>query len=156
MSEKNKTVASAMLVILGYDLDPNEVTQALGLMPSQAWRKGENHKRTRPDGTVEVWDTVHPWGGWKLWATEELRQLPLKSQIEYWLQVLNEHSVEIKRLKEQGNEIIVDCFIATKSYLIYLPSEFQAQFSELGVDLEISVSGYGPTARQRRRILRRR
>ena len=93
-----------MLVILGYDLNPDEVTQALDIVPSQAWHKGENHKRTRPNGTIEVYDTVYPWGGWKLWLLGELREMPLKSQIEHWLQLLNERSVEIKRLKEQGNE----------------------------------------------------
>jgi len=155
-SEKHKTVASATLIILGYELDPEQVSQALDLVPSQAWRKGENHKRTNDDGTVAVWDTVHEWGGWKLWLPRELREMPLEAQIDHWLQALNERSAEIKRLKEQGNEIIVNCFLATKSYLFYLPSELQAQFAELGIDLEISISGYGPTARERRRILRRR
>ncbi|MGI4791449.1 MAG: DUF4279 domain-containing protein [Janthinobacterium lividum] len=156
MSEKNKTTASAMLMILGCELDPDKVTEALGLIPSQAWRKGENKKYTRADNTIALFDSIHEWGGWKLWASEELKQLPLESQLNHWLQVLMERAAEIKKLKEQGNEIIVSCFLATKSYLVYLPSEIQAQFVDLGIDLEISISGSLPTARQRRRILRRR
>ena len=146
-----------MLIILGHDLDPDKVTQILGLVPSQAWRKGENKKYTRADSTIALDDTVHEWGGWKLWLSDEIRKMPLEAQIDHWLRTLKEHSTEIKALKVQGNEIIIDCFLATKSHLLYLPSELQAQFVELGADLEVSISnGYSPTARERRRFLRRR
>ena len=154
----DETTSSATLIILGYDLDPDQVSQALNLVPSQAWRKGENSKYTRRDGTVGVFDSIHEWGGWKLWASEELRQMPLKAQLDHWLRVLVEHSAEIKQFKENGLEIILDCTLATRVYCLYLPAELQAQLAELGVDLEVTVYSRlrRMTRRQERNILRHR
>ena len=105
-----------------------------------------------------VFDSIHEWGGWKLWASEELRQMPLKAQLDHWLRVLVERSAEIKQFKENGLEIILDCTLATRVYCLYLPAELQAQLAELGVDLEVTVYSRlrRMTRRQERNILRHR
>lgn len=142
MAEDNKTRSSVMLVILSDDLNPDQVTQVLDLVPSQAWRKGENHKFTNADGTISVYDSVYKWGGWKLWLPEELRQMPLMSQLNHWLQLVNERSAEVKGLKEQGVTIELNCCLTAKVYCHHMASEILAQFGELGIDLEITF--YSP------------
>ncbi len=147
-----------MLVILGYGLDPDQVSEALDLVPSQAWRRGENKKYIRHDGTVGIFDSIHEWGGWKLWASEELRQIPLASQLDHWLQILNERSVEIKKFKEKGFEMTIDCTLTTRVHWLHLPSEMQLQYGDLGVDLEVTVYSRlrQMSKRKRRDMLRRR
>ena len=105
-----------------------------------------------------VFDSIHEWGGWKLWAFEELRQISLKAQLDHWLQILVERAAEIKQFKENGLEITLDCTLTTKVYCLYLPAELQAQLGELGVDLEVTVYSRlrRMTRRKQRNILRRR
>lgn len=147
-----------MLVILDYDLDPDQVSEVLSLVPSQAWRKGEKKKYTRWDGTVVVFDSIHEWGGWKLWLSGELKQIPLDAQLNHWLQILNERSAEIKQLKENGFEITLDCTLTTRVHCLHLPAVLQARLGELGVDLEVTVYSRlrRMTRRGQRNILRRR
>jgi hypothetical protein len=76
---------SISLIIVGEDLDPAEVSNQLGLIASQMWRKGEQKQFTRPDGTILLFESIHERGGWKLWQSESERKLPIEVQLSNWL-----------------------------------------------------------------------
>ncbi len=49
--------SSVTLMILGDKLTPNDVSNELGLKPSQAWKKGEQKSFSRSDGSKIEFDS---------------------------------------------------------------------------------------------------
>ena len=147
----NKTICSATLIVLGDDLYPNMVSGLLNLAPSQSWRKGEHHQFIRHDGTVQVFDTTHDWGGWKLWLPEELRQMPLDAQIKHWANLLGERAEEIRELKSCGFTIELNCSVTSRTYFLQVMSELQKRLGELGVDMAITFYSARPKRKLKKR-----
>ena len=79
---------SVTLIVVGDDLEPEVVTSTLGWPPDQSWRRGERKRFTRPDGTERVFDSVHDWGGWKLFTADDERGRSLQDQVAAWLERL--------------------------------------------------------------------
>lgn len=136
---KKDAVCSATLIILGNDLNPDIITDALDLQPSQAWRRGDNHSFNQADGTVCVYETIHKWGGWKRWLESDLRDMPLTAQLLHWSDLLMENGVFIKGLKKKGHTIEMNCCVITEaSVVIQVPAQLQQKFGGLGVDLDVT------------------
>lgn len=151
MAKDNKIVSSATLIVLGDDLDPDQVTEQLALAPSQAWRKGENKRVTGYDGRTRFYESVYEWGGWKLWLSEELREMSFPSQLAHWSQLLKERAAEVNGLKEEGFTVELNCCVISKTYSVQVPSELQALFGSLGVDLDITFYSHRPKMQAKRR-----
>jgi len=136
---KKDAVCSATLIILGDDLNPDVITDALGLQPSQAWRRGDNHSSVKADGTVRVCETIHKWGGWKRWLEGDLRDMPLTTQLLHWADLLTEQASFISGLTEKGCAVEMNCCVITEaSVVIQVPAQIQQKFGELGVDLDVT------------------
>jgi hypothetical protein len=137
---------SATLVIWGGDFDPEEVTRRTGWQPSQAWRKGGRKSRVRADGSVQFFNTRHEWSGWKLWLEDDWRREPLAEQIGHWAELLEEHSELLRGLREQDASVEINCCVVTsRSTVVRVPAELQAQLGQLGVDLDITLYPRGPS-----------
>lgn len=144
-------VSSATLIVLGVDLDPDRVTELLDLAPSQAWRKGQNKSITGYDGETRSYDGIYEWGGWKLWLPEEMRAMPLLSQLMHWSQILKERAAEVLELKEQGFTLELNCSVSGRVYTVQVPSALQASLGCLGVDLDLTFYSHRPKVRTKRR-----
>lgn len=82
--QEREYMCSVTLLVLGEDLDPDSVSTALRLEPSRWWRKGERSVRLSEQIT-RLRDSVHEWGGWKLFVADEQKDMPLEEQLEFWL-----------------------------------------------------------------------
>lgn len=141
---------SATLILLGDDLNPDLITERLGLVPSQAWRRGETKNITGQNGVTRFYDSVYEWGGWKLWLPEERRDSPFWSQITYWERILEDRAEEVKACKAEGLTVELNCYIGGPANHLFLTSEFQAFLGSLGVDLDITYYTYQPKRREKR------
>jgi len=137
MSEKH--CCSVSLIVGGLDLEPDVVTSVLGWHPNRSWRRGEHKRFTRPDGTERVFDSVHNWGGWKLFTTGEERERSLEDQVAAWMERLRAKSQALGSLRECGWEIQLDCFAAT-SECLELPSAMLGELAGLGIGLALTFS----------------
>ena len=144
-------VSSATLIVLGDDLGPDRVTELLGLAPSQAWQKGQTKSITGYDGETRFYESTYEWGGWKLWLPEEMRKMPLLSQLAHWSQILKERAAEVSELKEQGFTLELNCCVIGQVYKIQVPPYLQTSLGSLGVDLDITFYSHRPKVRAKRR-----
>ena len=146
-----RTVSSATLIVLGVDLDPDWVTELLDLVPSQAWRKGQSKRITGYDGETRFYDGTYEWGGWKLWLPEEMREMPLLSQLAHWSQILKERAAEVSELKQQGFMLELNCSVSSRVTTVQVPSDLQGLLGGLGVDLDITFYSHRPKVAAKRR-----
>jgi hypothetical protein len=132
---------SVTLIVTGDDLEPDVVTSALGWPPDQSWRRGERKRFTRPDGTERVFDSVHDWGGWKLFTADERRR-SLQDQVAAWLERLRVKAQALQSLRDRAWAVELDCFAAT-SECLELPATVMGNLAGLGVGLALTFSAAG-------------
>lgn len=131
---------SIMLVVVGEDLDPEEVTAALGLEPHQSWRRGERKSFVRPNGSIHTFDSVHEVGGWKHSLPTRYREnRSLHEQLTLWLARLRGHAEVIKTWTARGWEVELDCY-ATGSEVLVLTNGDLRKLVELGVSLVLTLA----------------
>jgi hypothetical protein len=135
-----KHCCSVTLIVVGEDLDPDEVTAILGLEASQSWRRGERKSFVRADGSVLYSDSIHERGGWKHFLPDRYREnRPLSEQLFLWLARLRRHVDAVKRLTERGWKVELDCFAIGNEVLVLDNSDLR-EIAELGVDLALTLS----------------
>jgi hypothetical protein len=131
---------SVTLIVVGADLDPDEVTKALGLEAHKSWRRGERKAWVRPDGSIQRFDSVHERGGWKHFLPPRYKEnRPLHEQFHRWLARLRGLAEAIKTLTARGWEVELDCF-ATGSEALVLTNGDLRELAELGVGLALTLS----------------
>ncbi len=131
---------SVTLIIVGEDLDPEEVTKALGMEAHQSWRQGERRAFLRPDGSIRHFDSVHEEGGWKHFLPDRYKKnRPLHEQFYLWLARLRELAEALKTLTARGWEVELDCF-ATGSEVLVLSNSELRELAELGVGLAVTLA----------------
>jgi hypothetical protein len=133
---------SVTLIVTGDDLEPDEVTSALGWPPDQSWRRGERKRFIKPDGTERVFDSVHDWGGWKLFTADDERGRSLQDQIAAWLTRLRVKAQAIQHLRDRAWVVELNCFVAT-SECLELPATVIGDLAGLGVGLTLTFSTAG-------------
>jgi len=131
---------SVTLIVVGEDLDPEEVTRALGMEAHRSWRRGERKAFVRPDGSVQYFDSVHEEGGWKHFLPERYQDnRPLHEQIYLWVARLRGLAEAIKTLTERGWEVELDCF-AIGSEVLVLSSGDLRELAELRIGLAMTLA----------------
>jgi len=108
---------SVTLIAVGDDLEPDEVTAALGWTPNKSWKRGERKRVTLPDGNEKVFDSFHEWGGWKLFASDEERERPFQFQVAALLDRLRDKKQALESLRDRGWEVELNCFVAASDFL---------------------------------------
>ncbi len=106
-------VSSATLIILGDMVDPDAITHALGLPPSQAVRKGQLDL-VMPSGRIVQRSRPAEYGLWKHWLGDELQALPLNEQLMYWADVLAKHTATLQDYLRQGWTVELNCCVIAK------------------------------------------
>ena len=131
-------VGSTTLIVLGDDLDPDQVSAELGLEPSQCWRKGQASLRLS-DGSTRLRAGKHEWGGWKLLVAPEQKDCPIESQLEFWVELLQSRAAALKRLRLRGFECALDLVVtSSETASIFLSSQLQKEVTALGLDVRLS------------------
>jgi hypothetical protein len=125
-------------MILGEALVPQVVTDHLGLSPDQQWLKGERKCRRRRDGTVHYHDSIHEWGGWKKWSSEEERKMEFPALLGHWCALLTPRKKVLAEIRESGSEVFLDCcFVgATESFVV--EPDLLAQMADLGLAFRVT------------------
>jgi hypothetical protein len=150
MAHDPEYTGSVMLMILGDDLDPDEVSDRLGLVPSQAWRKGERHSFTRTDGSRLEFRSKHTWGGWKRFIEPRQEKLPIEAQLEFWYKKLRAHIAALASFKSEGWDCALDLFVTTDATAsMVFSGGLLKRIAELGVELRISFWAAEPGESQR-------
>jgi len=125
---ESEYLSHATLMVLGTSLEPSDVSGALGLRPTQTWRRGDSHK----------------WGGWKKSLPASQLAKPLPSQLRFWVRTLRGRTKAISKLAAAGHLCALDCYIGTDSTAtIIVPSDLQSELSSLGLELRLSVFADG-------------
>jgi hypothetical protein len=131
--------SSVMLMVLGDNLDPDNVSDKLSLVPSQWWRKGQNKFITLKDGTVKKFQDTYEWGGWKRFIEVDHKSDLLEEQLEYWCDILRGKERAISTLKNEGLYCALDIFISSnKTASIIIPVVLQNRIAQLGLELRFS------------------
>jgi hypothetical protein len=134
---------SAVLVITADRLDPARVTQVLGMRPDQEWRKGERRSYRTASGEVKQLESIHDWGGWKLWLREPLLNLPIEDQLNHWASVLQPKAESLRAIKNEGASVVMDCFAITSTSVdFHIRADLQAKLSFLGIDLYFALHAH--------------
>lgn len=140
MDTSNATVASATLIVVGEDLDPDFVTKALGMFPDQAWRRGNRPITKTSSGRFISHPSVAEWGGWKRFLPEKLNGELLEIQLEHWVETLEPKADRIRELLATGHTVTIDVyFCASEPEVIELKSHLLLAFGQLGVDVDLHV-----------------
>jgi hypothetical protein len=123
--------SSVGLVVTGTDLQPSEVTAALGIEPDDIWRRGESKR---------VGAEVHEWGGWKKHLPGRDDGDPFSLELRTWADLLKDKAAELHSMREAGYHVTLDCFISVSgAALVDIEPELQRDLAALGVDLSIAI-----------------
>ncbi|HEY9627960.1 MAG TPA: DUF4279 domain-containing protein [Coleofasciculaceae cyanobacterium] len=140
MAQEPEYLSSATLIILADDLDPQEVTEQLGLQPNRSWCKGEQKSFVRNNGTVRKFNDVYEWGGWKCFLPEEKKHLNLAEQLSHWCDALEGRESAMRELERQGYSLEINCYISTAATAsIILSADLQKRLADLRLDLFFDI-----------------
>ena len=140
MSERH--CCSITLIVIGDDLEPEKVTSALGWSPNQSWRRGEQKQFIRRDGSIRTFGSIHEWGGWKLFSSDEERKLSLDEQLTAWMARLRTKGHELQGLHQRGWKSELNFFVAS-SECLDMPVNVLNALASLGVGLNLTLSTTG-------------
>ena len=99
-------MTSASLCVYADSLDPTQITDRLGLRPTQSFLRGDpitTHRR-RYGG--------HPTGGWLLRSRDELQSEDLAAHVAWLLQRIMPAAESIRGLVADGFDVAIICVVS--------------------------------------------
>jgi hypothetical protein len=140
---------SLFLAVIADDLDPECVSEAFGLQPSESWRKGERKSFVKKNGEIHWFRSTNKWGGWKHFfkSPRRGRELTDRELIRKMMAVgtsLNRRKARLRALINGGHEIYLISLVQHTSSLI-IPPELHRRLGELGIHLQID---FWPSAKK--------
>ena len=136
---------SLFLMVLGNDLEPDHVTKAFGLRPSQCWRRGERKSFISKIGKTHLFLSKHKCGGWKKYYRSARSEEALIRQIARVAKNLIPCKIKLRALIKSGNEIYLISLVQGTSSIV-IPPEIHALLGDLGIHLQID---FWPSAKER-------
>jgi len=134
---KNEYSVSTTLIILGDDLDPEFITQKIGLEPDKSWKRNEKE-------IIGSIISKHKWGGWKKFIDKDLLNLNIVEQLNYWASILKDKGKHIKKYTNLNYECYIDCFIQPNDGLatILLDHELIAKLENIGLSICLKYNDF--------------
>jgi hypothetical protein len=86
----------ATLRIIGDDLDPDEVSELIGLEPTEAHRKGDPNPRTRSP------HAPYPTGVWRMESGGQVASRDLRRHVDWLIELLDGREEALARLRDRG------------------------------------------------------
>jgi hypothetical protein len=132
-------MSSATLIVLGDDLDPDFVSNLLGVLLDQKWRRGELKSIKRKNGSVLRFKSRYKWGGWKSFLNKSEDKKELPQQIAIWCDRLLLKKNAVRKLQKLNYWIVIDCCIVSSgAESIRLDAKIHKKLSDLKIDLDIT------------------
>jgi Domain of unknown function (DUF4279) len=125
----------ATLILRGKELDPQVVTDQLGIKPSKSFKRGD--KRTEQ----KKWHH----GFWGLTSDEVIQSTDLADHIEWLMnqiEPVRQNLLKIMNEKDINAEISCLLILSTDHDELYLKPEILYKISSLGLQLNLDI--YGP------------
>lgn len=125
----------ASLYLRGKDLDPQNVTDILGIVPQKSFKRGD----------VRRVDNKRKHGLWMLWSSERIDSLDPILHIKWLLKQIEPVKNElIELIRDQSIDAEISCFwIMPNSHnVLIMDSELLKQIALLDIRLELSI--YSP------------
>ena len=133
MELENDITYSTYLVLIGDELDPEEMTDLLDVEPDNCWRKGDVKSLYGIQGKPLAW------GGWKKAPASSYRDSDLEEQLEYWCDFIQEKRDVFRQIQRDGIAVSIDCSIETSDVsFLQLQPQLSLKLAELKVCLDIS------------------
>ena len=134
--EYELTYASASLVLSGKNLDPDEVTRKLGMIPSESFKRGDYRTDT------EIWSR----GFWEL-SSRNLGNIDMRDHIEWLIDQLIPHKQQLCEIVEDLSiKAWIRCYwvLPTDHETLSLPSDLVAKLAEidLAIDFDFVVDAH--------------
>ncbi len=118
----------------GKDFDPQEVTDCLGLLPTECFRAGNLRNKSRPDR----WKHSY----WSLSSKGKIKSTDLTVHFDWLLNQLEPARTRlVEILNTEGNRAQINCFWILPSeheYLILRP-ELLKKIADLGLGIEVDT-----------------
>ncbi len=122
----------------GEELDPDEVTESLGITPTNVHRQGERHIGRA--GGSRRWPTAH----WSL--TSHLpASAPLEDHLDALLDRLNVPAVRSLSVKGWRLDFLCSCFLDDWNQGTTLSPDVLARLTALGAALVLDLHSFDPT-----------
>jgi hypothetical protein len=136
--KNNKALFSTTLIIIGENIDTDEISAMLEMKPNKKWERGQ-YKEIRIGRNKKTLKSKNKMGCWKKFIDSTERKKSLEKQLQYWVDVLSTKKKILTKIRKRGNKIILDCFIAsTGAEYITLNADIMGKLSGMGVCLDIS------------------
>jgi hypothetical protein len=131
-------VSSVTLVITGLDLEPEQVTKILEMPPTRSWKRGQ--EKVFRSGRTHV----YPWGGWKLFQSDETMKMPLEKQLEYWASLLAPKTASLRQLRGMDCAAVLDCYLSiSETASVPVSAELLEKIAGCGVEIELNCFASG-------------
>lgn len=136
IQEQDSGVAvKAAFRVMGPDLEPEVVSQLLGLEPTEAHRRGD--PRVGKSGRRYSDFAEGLWG----WRPDLAESEPLAEHLRALLDVMEPKAVRLQRLKEMGLrlDLFVGVFGSAGNFALILEQELLSRLGRLGADLVLDM-----------------
>jgi len=131
-----KSMPSLFLMVLGNDLEPDRVSDALGLHPSDSWRRGEKKRAVLPNGKTLRFKSIHKWGGWKHHYQSPRTDSAFVRKMMTVATRLSKRKSKLRALTRSGHEIFLISLVQDAASVVITP-KLHALLGELGVHLQV-------------------
>jgi hypothetical protein len=140
MSVEVENSSSSKLVIWSDGLNPATITTLLDLEPTSAWRKGDPVRVTNPKGREKHTAKIHSRSCWIKAVDAEAKKEPIDYQLRYWCDLLLPRESGLQKLRAQGGEAIIDCFINEGPVVfIRLSFDLLSNLGSLGINVSLAL-----------------
>ena len=130
------SMPSLFLMVLGDDLNPEIVSEALDLRPSQCWRRGEQKGFVSKSGKRHLFSSKHKWGGWKRHYQSSRSEDALIRKMTKVANDLIPRKSELRALIDKGHELYLVSLVQDTSSII-IPPDLHALLGDLGIHVKI-------------------
>lgn len=131
MKKRHNYISTVFLMFSGDALDPDLVSNKLGMKPDQSWWKGD---RLEGDKRKQAW------GIWKKFLPNELNRKPCEEQVNYWLKLLGRRNKGIAYIKRKGCTASLKCIGSAEDHaqIVLLPRTLE-KIAALGFEISFAI-----------------
>jgi hypothetical protein len=119
------------LVFCRDNVDPDFITQCLGLSPSTSTKVGELIL------IGDDFERASNVGVWKLALPQNLAEGTVEEQLAHWVKLLEPKAAALSSLRTRGHQPYIDCRAESRSLSLCIEPDTLAALGRLGVSLSV-------------------
>lgn len=129
MHSQDEGVWVSIFIIMGKDFNPDPVVARFALDVNESWNKDKINPTS---------GETYNYGSVTFSVREDVKDRKLEDHLCFWIDALENHEEELRRLKQSACDIFIECWIASgKIEGVTLEHELLSRLAQLSVDLEI-------------------